>query len=100
MEVIKCGSALKINRCPECGGIWLDKGELSDLNELGEFYIENLDKKNNSGKIKNRIRECPRCSLVLQPVHPPDNKELIVDRCNGCKGLWLDNGELLKLVGK
>lgn len=45
---------------------------------------------------KNRLRElhhmrCPKCGMDLIEV---DYKELKVDRCSACDGIWLDAGEL------
>lgn len=40
--------------------------------------------------------KCPKCGLDLQTIH---NKaaDVDVDVCMGCKGMWLDAGELDKL---
>lgn len=38
---------------------------------------------------------CPKCGEELQAVH---YGEIEIDRCFGCSGLWLDDGELEKLV--
>lgn len=100
MKFINCGINISLDQCPECGGIWLDKGELHELKELGAFYINNLDNSNKKNIEKNRIRECPRCNIVLEPVKLSTDTEIKIDRCSGCKGLWLDRGELLKLSGK
>ncbi len=38
---------------------------------------------------------CPKCGEVLQAVH---FGKIEIDRCFGCKGLWLDDGQLEKLI--
>jgi Zn-finger nucleic acid-binding protein len=98
MELVSCGQDLKVDRCSECGGIWLDGREFIDLKELGVFYIKNLDTSGKEPVEKNRIRECPRCEVVLQPARTDDGS-IKVDRCPDCKGMWLDRGELLQLAG-
>jgi uncharacterized protein len=40
---------------------------------------------------------CPKCGSELQEVAFGDVR---VDKCFGCEGLWLDNGELEKLQAK
>jgi uncharacterized protein len=40
---------------------------------------------------------CPKCGTELQEVAFGDVR---VDKCFGCEGLWLDNGELEKLQTK
>jgi len=99
MNFIKCAENVTLDQCPECGGIWLDKGELHELKELGNFYIKNLDNSLKKNIEKNRIMECPRCNIVLEPVKLNTNIDIKIDRFSGCKGHWLDRGELIKLSG-
>jgi phage FluMu protein Com len=47
MRCPKCGGALvetdfhhiKIDKCPDCGGIWLDKGEIEMLEHLDQSNV-------------------------------------------------------------
>jgi len=39
--------------------------------------------------------KCPRCSSILKPV---EYNGVQIDVCPGCKGEWLNAGELLKIV--
>ncbi|MBS1960926.1 MAG: zf-TFIIB domain-containing protein [Bdellovibrionales bacterium] len=38
---------------------------------------------------------CPRCS---KPLNPADYERVDVDVCGGCKGVWLDEGEILRII--
>lgn len=45
---------------------------------------------------KKRLREihymrCPKCGMQLIEI---DYKNIKVDKCSGCDGIWLDPGEL------
>ena len=45
---------------------------------------------------KKRLRElhfmrCPKCGMKLIEI---DYKNIKVDKCSGCDGIWLDAGEL------
>ena len=45
---------------------------------------------------KKRLKElhymrCPKCGMKLVEI---DYKEISVDKCTGCDGVWLDAGEL------
>jgi hypothetical protein len=40
---------------------------------------------------------CPKCGAELVPVH---YQEVELDKCSGCQGVWLDVGELDRLVGE
>ena len=37
---------------------------------------------------------CPRCGAELVPVH---YREVEIDKCSRCEGIWLDCGELERL---
>ncbi|MBN1698286.1 MAG: zf-TFIIB domain-containing protein [Spirochaetales bacterium] len=99
MEKVQCEKTITIDRCPRCGGIWLDKGELIDLFTVSDFYIKHLDtSEQKTVEMKEGNRQCPRCRIALQ--HMKNNKapEVNIDRCPTCKGVWLDRGELTKLA--
>lgn len=99
MDRMRLGKDLVLDRCSECGGLWFDFTELIELKELGSFYIKHLEKGEHKRGEENRIRECPRCGLVLQPSMLGKDQTIRAERCPGCKGIWLDNGELSKLTG-
>lgn len=45
---------------------------------------------------KTRLRDlhymkCPKCGMELIEI---DYKNIKIDKCSGCLGVWLDNGEL------
>lgn len=39
--------------------------------------------------------KCPRCYTELKPT---DHQGVEIDRCSECCGIWLDHGELQKIV--
>lgn len=42
------------------------------------------------------MRNCPRCAIELDQVA---NHGVEIDYCTTCGGIWLDHGELEKLIG-
>ena len=38
---------------------------------------------------------CPKCGMNLVEI---DYKSIKVDRCSSCEGIWLDTGELARIV--
>ena len=42
--------------------------------------------------------KCPRCESTLLTERERDG--ILVDVCAGCRGLWLDRGELEKLIAR
>lgn len=58
--------------------------------------IEGEKHKNLAEGDKKRLKElhymrCPKCGMELIEI---DYKEIKVDRCSECEGIWLDAGEL------
>ena len=39
--------------------------------------------------------DCPFCNIPMEKIKRAD---ITVDRCPGCQGIWLDKGELDKIV--
>lgn len=39
--------------------------------------------------------KCPKCGMNLVEI---DYKSIKVDRCSFCEGIWLDTGELARIV--
>jgi Zn-finger nucleic acid-binding protein len=86
---------VEIDYCTDCGGIWLDTGELELL--LGES--EKAKHLLNSFKIDSdcteRIRKCPICDKKMQKIIVGTSKPiLLIDKCRRADGLWFDKGEL------
>lgn len=48
---------IEIDYCPECRGIWLDRGELEKLMEKEETKIEEIEKKVNRDKREEKLRK-------------------------------------------
>lgn len=41
---------------------------------------------------------CPRCPSAA--LHEIDRDDITLDRCERCRGIWLDRGELEKLLAR
>jgi Zn-finger nucleic acid-binding protein len=86
---------VEIDYCPECGGIWLDEGEL-------EMLLEDADEKNRVlsalsvlDRPADEPRTCPTCSKAMEKVVcSSGGKDIVIDRCRKMHGLWFDRGEL------
>ncbi len=53
-----------------------------------------LEKEKNSLKELHYMR-CPKCGMQLITI---DFRGLKIDKCTGCAGVWLDEGELEAIV--
>jgi len=105
---VKCNSVLdratfqglEVDLCPECGGLWLDRGEITRAARLPESELSRLraQLQGSSGPppvpTENKA-PCPACDgklaeVLLGAVH--------VDYCGSCHGIFLDRGELEQAI--
>lgn len=40
---------------------------------------------------KSHFMKCPKCGIDMEPVK---YRKIIIDRCTGCKGIWIDQSQL------
>ena len=55
--------------------------------ELDQTRAEELQQKQKEA----HWMKCPKCGSDLDEIN---YQGVMIDRCNGCKGIWLDSGEL------
>ena len=89
---------MEFDRCPTCSGLWLDKGEdeaatRPDLPQGLMDRVASLD--SFAGVDDSPPLTCPRCSTTMRREHYASSL-VEIDRCD-C-GVWLDTGELEKIV--
>ena len=87
---------VEVDRCLDCGGTWLDAGELDQLGILAGMkpgrMTEALEK---GGGEKHGERRCARCPAKLRLMKV---KDVELDRCPHGHGLWFDAKEIEALV--
>ena len=81
-----------------CGGIWFDNFELEKVDTATESAGEGLLEVGRDESINvdhTARRKCPKCDSQFMMRHfASTNREVEVDECPGCGGVWLDAGEL------
>ena len=89
------GQELCYDVCKECGGLWLDRGELDKMAFEVDGSIEYCTQEPDEGGNKGS-RACPRCEgqQVLDRVKFLQYGDITLDRCPNCGGFWMDGGEL------
>lgn len=92
-------TSLEIDCCFECRGLWFDRGELRRFFTSPKLYqkfrLPQVDFK--AGKpAQAGARVCPRCPD--QTLSAITVQEVVVDECGGCRGIWLDSGEVCRLI--
>ena len=89
---------LRVDLCLNgCGGVWFDRFELNQANEIHADTVQRLFKTSTSEyseKIKTKQRRCPKDKTIMQQHFYSIKKEVEVDTCPCCAGIWLDRNEL------
>lgn len=85
---------VEVDKCPNCNGVWFDEGELRRVDEKIEPKIIEI-KSIPSLKEQYVDLNCPNCenSIVMDKVLSELDKDVVMDVCPSCKGIWLDGGE-------
>ena len=59
--------------------------------ELDQTRAEEMQQKQK----ETHWMKCPKCGTDLEEIN---HQNVMIDKCSGCKGIWLDSGELELLV--
>lgn len=90
-----------LEACDQCGGIWLDGGELERLEEVkGQALVEAEQMATPQAAYRlpaAHDRWCPVCSEPMSTTRYGDTDPVELDSCGGCGGVWADDGELARL---
>ncbi len=110
MQCPACGNNLKekvvsgvtVDICEHgCGGIWFDNFEIKKFDEPHETSGEeilNIQRNPHVVVDRNQRLKCPKCSDIVMMRHFFSiKKEVEIDECPGCGGIWLDVGELARI---
>ena len=83
---------VELDMCPDCGGIWFDRGEL-DLVLGHDHPVEK-----NPAHTQEDHHECPICLKKMDKVNIGPKARVLVDSCPNECGIWFDQGELGELT--
>ncbi len=76
---------VELERCGHCRGVWLDAGELEQV--LGQPVA-----------LADAAKTELRCAYCRNTLHQARFAKVTVERCEGCRGVYLDEGELERLT--
>lgn len=110
MEKIKCPGCsspmdiindpdISYEKCPNCGGLFLDAGELNSLvtTKAGDVEYLFYDDGFLADELPEElpVRRCPKChDREMSMVGLQGYSETVIDRCGSCGSIFLDDGEL------
>lgn len=97
---------IEIETCEACGGEWLDDDELGKIVPIREMKFSEEERRAivesttiTGVRLKDVDRDliCPKCGAATDAVNYGGDSGIILDRCTGCRGFWLDESELEKI---
>jgi Zn-finger nucleic acid-binding protein/uncharacterized protein YxjI len=93
---------MKVDGCPTCAGVWLDKGELHQL-ARDPALLRTLERTFLPGPQASKPEQtgaCPRCERALTPFEYDAFRGVRLDQCKGCGGLFMGNGKAGEIAGR
>ena len=92
---------VEVDHCIDCGGIWLDVGELELLLGQPQQAKTLLDSFKTSTCCTEKVRKCPICLEKMQKISVGFSAPvLLLDKCQRGDGLWFDKGELQDILDR
>ncbi len=97
---------IEIESCDGCRGAWLDDRELGKIVQIREVKFDPQERRAIAEsttitgvvvKDVDRDLKCPKCGGTTDAVNYGGDTGIIIDRCTGCRGIWVDGGELEKI---
>ncbi len=97
---------IEIESCDGCRGAWLDDRELGKIVQIREVKFDPQERRAIAEsttitgvvvKDVDRDLKCPKCGGTTDAVNYGGDTGIINDRCTGCRGIWVDGGELEKI---
>jgi Zn-finger nucleic acid-binding protein len=79
--------------------VFFDDGELTELRRQGDAALAQLDEavhpeEGYLASPDRHLRICPGCGSGMSPYRYLYSSPVILDSCEDCGGIWIDNGEL------
>lgn len=97
---------IQIETCDACQGEWLDAGELKHIVQARETRFDEQERRAVAAAVKitgvdieqaDRDLVCPKCGGRTDALNYGGDTGIVIDKCPGCGGVWLDGGEMKKI---
>lgn len=82
-----------------CGGMWIRQNDLETLTHTPRL-VERIQQSSSGILVvqEPRARVCPDCKIPLEAWLVQGSESVEIDTCPQCAGIWLDHGELQRIV--
>jgi Zn-finger nucleic acid-binding protein len=93
---------IKIQECPTCKGKWFKRDQLRLAKDRQDDHLRWLDfdpfgKDADKLGVSSEGKMCPECAKTMRSLKYQQSK-IIIDKCQFCEGIWLDHGELARII--
>ena len=97
---------IRIETCSQCAGEWLDADELGHIVRAREVRFDETERRAVAEAIRitpvnlkdaDRDLTCPKCAGQTDALNYGGDTGIVIDKCTGCGGIWLDGGEIEKI---
>lgn len=99
--ISKTVEGVGIEECEICGGLWFNKGELSQVIEQSESDYNWMDfdlwREEGHFKTSDSALNCPQCDKKMVAITYGE-KNIQLDLCEDGHGIWLDKGEFKSVL--
>lgn len=101
LKPIDCKGVV-IHECTKCDGKWFEKDELQKVEAREDDTVRWIDfepfsKEAEQLSASSEGKTCPKCLKKMASLKYLKSN-VVVDKCPTCKGVWLDRGELAKII--
>lgn len=88
-----------VQTCPQCGGMFLEHGQLNQVADRtpGDLEYSTVDLDSGRHGDDHGAINCPRDNTPMVKVDFNVDSSIILDYCRTCHGFWLDGGELARI---
>lgn len=80
------GEDVSLQRCPECGGIFIDAADINRV--LVHNTVPVLDRLGGKANLEEVAAMCPDCGVDMTVVEGGDDRRY--ETCESCGGIWLE----------
>jgi len=91
-----------LDECPDCGGVWFDDGELKRCQAGGTIGLVEIEDEIvpavSIHVADDHGRLCPCCDFRLTTYRYLYTSDILLDECEKCFGVWVQDGELQKMA--
>ncbi len=94
--------SVNVLECNLCKGLFFDREELTKAknntdNDLRWLNFDLFSEKDHKYNDHPSSKKCPKDNTEMSSLKY-QHSTVLIDKCNTCKGVWLDHGEFQKII--